>query len=323
MTTVETEALAMTPEGTMPRDLPVAVCLPEPVATEVRAWLEGELGWQVVPAEGPPRPVLTLRAAEDARPGCVVVADGELEAGTLRAALAEGAIDAVGWPQDRDRLTELAGRPAAGPAAAGPPTWRVAGTGGGAGTSTVALAVSALAAWSGRSVVVLGGDDLLLLCGIGQWEGPGIDEVLALGAFDGAAELDALARPVAGVDGLRALGGRASAPLDTSGWAVDLVVVDHGVLSPRLGTGVAADLLVTAPDARAARASGANADLLVVGEGPLDAAGVRSLAGRRPIGWLPASARVARAALHGRVPSSLPGTWLRALREALAGTGGR
>lgn len=308
----------MEPDTHPPRDLPVAVCLPEPLATEMRAWLEGELGWQVVPPEGPPRPLLTLRAAEDPRPGCVVVIDGQLDAAALRAALADGARDAVGWPHDRDRLVALARQPTAASSSGGPPTWRVAGTGGGVGTSTVALAVAGLAAWSGRSVITVGGDDLLLLCGAGPWRGPGLDEVLALGATDGAAELDALARPVAGVDGLRCLGGRATAPFDASGWPAELVVIDQGVAAT--GQEPGPDLLVTAPDARAARAEGVAAPLLVVGDGPLDLAGVRSAGGRRPDGWLPSSARVARAALGGRVPASLPGTWLRALRQALAGS---
>lgn len=301
-----------------PRDLPVAVCLPDPLGLEVRAWLEGEIGWQVVPAEGPPRPLLTLREATDARPGCVVVVDGEVDTLTLRAALRAGAQDAVGWPDDRERLLEIVSLPAAGGGAEGPPVWRVAGTGGGVGTSTVALAAAGLAAWSGRRALAVGGHDLLGLCGISSWSGPGLDEIVALGPVDGAAELEAVSRQVVGLDGLSVLAGAASGPLDVSGWPADLVVADLGIAQAGPATS-GVDLLVTSPDVRAARAQGIDAPLLVVGEGPLDAAGVRSAAGRRPAGWLPHSARVARAALQGRVPASLPGSWLRGLRDALGG----
>jgi hypothetical protein len=304
-----------------PQDLPVAVCLPDPLGQEVRAWVEGELGWQVVPAGGPPRPALTLRHALDARPGCVVVTAGEVEAATLRLALDAGALDAIGWPQDRYRLPELARQPSRSPQAGGPPVWRVAGTGGGVGTSTVALGVAGLAAWSGKSVVVVGGDDLLTLCGAGPWEGAGLAEIAALGPVDGAAELPTLAREVVGVDGLTVLGGRVSAQsLDVSGWPADLVVVDAGVHDAGADGAVdVPDALVTSPDARAARARDVDAPLLVVGDGPLDRGGVRSACGRRPAGWLPASARVARAALQGRVPAGVPGSWLRVLRDAVTG----
>lgn len=303
----------------VPADLPVALCLRDPLRREVRAWVEGELGWQVVPESGPPRPALTLCGADEPRRGCVVVADGPLEAATLRSALAAGARDAVGWPDDRLRLVEVVGRPEAGPVSAGPPLLRVAGAGGGVGTSTIALALAGLGAWSGRDVVVIGDDDLLSLCGIGAWEGPGLAELVALASVDSAAELEALALPVAGVDGLRALGGRStSREADRSGWRVDLVVVDQG----RVGAADEAnppDIVVTAPDARARGAAGIDGPLLVVGDGPLDRAGVRRAAGRSPDGWLEWSARVARAGVAGRVPASLPGSWVDTLRCAVSG----
>lgn len=311
--------MAAAPAG---RDLPIALTLPEPLRREVQTWVEGELGWQVVPESGPPRPALTLCGADDVREGCVVVADGPVDAALLRRALAAGARDAVGWPDDRLQLVEIAGRSESTPVQTGPPTLCVAGAGGGVGTSTVALALAGLAGWSGRDVVVLGGDDLMTLCGIGPWQGAGLAELAALAPIDGAAELGALARPVAGVERLRALGGGRARDADVSGWSVDLVVVDQGALARYEATSVQPrpDLVVTAPDARALAAAVVDAPLLVVGSGPLDRAGIRRAAGRTPAGWLDWSARVARAGVVGRVPGSLPGSWLESLRQAVAGS---
>lgn len=336
-------------------DLPVTVDLPGALGQEVTAWVEVEAGWQVVAGDGPPAPALALTPAPVPGTPCVVVIDGVPDAERVRDALLGGALDVLGWPQDRDRLLDapLRSRAGRGPRP-GPGVVGVAGAGGGAGTSTVALAVGGLLAWSGRATVVVGGDDLLALCGLPPWHGPGAAELSALDPAGAAAELPGLARPVAGLDGLAVLGGSAGGPPDTSGWAVGAVVVDLGTLSDRLhrthpvprrppahlvavppspgrpapaapvavgaasGRGVP-DLLVARPDGslRVAATTPADVPVLVVGEGPLDRAGARHLLGRAPVAWLPSSARVARAGMAGRVPSGLPGTWLAALRRAL------
>lgn len=313
-------------------DLPVAVDLTGAVGDEVRAYVEGEAGWQVVADGGPPRPVLTIAHAPRADEPCVVVVDGPPSTEQVRGALLAGALDVLGWPDDRARLLEapLRVRTARG-GQGGPAALRVAGVAGGVGASTLALASAGLLAWRGREVVVVGADDLLRLCGMDPWSGPGAVEVAALQPAEAAAEVDALARRVPGVDRLRALGGGA-APFSTAGWPADTVVMDlgegraagHRLEGARWAAGGhratgPVDLLVARPDAGLRAAAGAPDDVpvVVVGDGPLDRPGVRRTLGRRPAATLPWSARVARAGLTGRVPSGLPGTWLAALATVL------
>jgi len=318
-------------------DLPVTVDLPGALGDEVTAWVEVEAGWQVVAGGGPPPPVLALTRAPVPGTPCVVVVDGVPDAAGVRDALLGGALDVLGWPEDRDRLLDAPLRTRTGhDAHAGPGLVGVAGASGGVGTSTVALAVGGLLAWSGRSAVVVGGDGLLALCGLPPWRGPGAAELSTLDPAGAAAELPGLALPVPGVDGLAVLGGAAGPPA-TSGWPVGAVVVDLGTL-PALPSpdpsavqpvvpsahrpvprGGLPDLLVARPDGglRVAAATPADVPVLVAGDGPLDRAGARRLLRRAPVAWLPASARVARAGVAGRVPSGLPGTWLATLRAGL------
>lgn len=314
-------------------DLPVAVDLEGVLGDEVRAYVEGEAGWQVVAEGGPPRPVLTITDAATADHPCVVVVDGPPTGEQVRGALLEGALDVLGWPDDRARLLEapLRARPPRQDGS-GPAVLRLAGSAGGVGTSTLALACGGLLAWQGRDVIVVGDEDLLRLCGMSPWSGPGAMEVAALDPGQAGAEVAALARPVPGVDRLRVLGGGAGV-VTATGWSAATVVMDlrAGPLagpSPEgrlgldevVGGADAADLLVARPDAglRPAAAMAGEVPVLVVGDGPLDRAGVRRALGRAPVGTLPASARVARAGVSGRVPSGLPGTWLAQLATVLA-----
>lgn len=298
------------------QDLPVTVDLPGVLGQEVTAYVEGEAGWQVVADGGPPRPVLAL--TDRPRPGqpCVVVVDGVPGHDVTRAALLAGALDVIGWPTDRDRLADAPLRAhTARPPEGGARVLRVGGASGGAGTSTVCLALGGLLAWTGRRTLVVGGDDLLRLCGRAPWQGPGAAEVGALDPADAAREVAALARPVAGVERLAVLGGggpdHRSGPATARAWPADVIVWDV-----RSGHGEA-DVLVGRPDAGLRAVTGAPVPVVVVGEGPLDARGVRRVLGRSPLVWLPASARVARAGLAGRVPSALPGRWLRGLGQLL------
>jgi hypothetical protein len=343
------------------RDLPVSVDLDGVLADEVTSYVETEAGWQVVADDGPPPPILTLAAA--ARPGraCVVVVDGLPEPEVVRSALLAGALDVIGWPHDRARLLEAPLRVrSGGRGERGPGLLRVAGAAGGVGASTLTLALGGLLAWSGRRVLVVGGNDLLALCGLAPWAGPGVGELAVLDPADAAAEAAQLARAVPGVERLRVLGGGGAALGSLAGWPVDVVVTDLRVLEPaallgardaasvavleppppwlhstppapaaRAGLVAAhradlvaahrADLVVARPDQSLRALAGGPPDLpvVVLGEGPLDRPGVRRLLGRPPVGWLPASARVARAGLAGRVPAALPGTWIRELRGVM------
>lgn len=289
------------------QDLPVSIDLPSRLTEEVTAFVETEAGWQVVGADGPPAPVLRIASSVGGGGPTVVVVDGAPGARLVRDLLLAGAVDVVAWPEDRQRLLEAPQRVVAAPTAArGPRLVRVGGAAGGAGTSTVALALGGLAAWSGRRALVVGDDDLGVLCGVDDWQGPGAVELAALDPDDAAAEVDGLALPVAGVPGLRCLGGGGAAVAHVAGWPTDVVVADRRVAA------AAADLVVARPDACLRGVGGAPA--VVVGDRPLDRAGVRRVLGRDPACVLPWSPRVARAGLRGRVPSALPGAWLRRLR---------
>jgi len=289
----------------------VALRLAEPTASELAGYVESELGWQVVHPDGPPSPLLVL--TEEAAPGAVVVRTDPPDAEEVRALLTAGALDVLTWPGERERLTGLAAR--AGASGAGsddPPVLRVAAVAGGVGASTTALAAAGLLAWAGLDVVAVGDAGLTRLAGV-AWRGPGAPELAALAAHEAAAELAALARPARGLPGLRLLGG--GPVVDAPGWDADAVVVDLGVLGE--GVGAVADVLLARPDAHLAAAAGRSEPVLLVGDGPLDGAGVRRALGRRPLAHLPSSARVARAGLDGRVPTGLPGSWLRGLERAL------
>lgn len=304
----------------MPDALPVAIDLPAPLRDEVAGWAEQHLGWQVVPLDGPPAPVLALVSTVPTPPSAcsaVVVVDGPVDATAVRDAVAAGAVDALGWPDDRERLPTLAAtrshtrRVALGNEAERERAVVLAGVGGGVGTSTVALALAGVAAWSGCTTVVCGDDDVLGLAGVPAWQGPGGADLVALGAA-AADEVRALAQPVPGIPGLAALG-RGRGIRDTVGWPADLVVVDAGPLPPSAGV-LDVDAVVARPDARLARLERLDVPLVLVGDAPLSRDAVARRLGRPPAAQLAWSQRVAVAGVRGRVPAALPGTWLRELR---------
>lgn len=300
----------LTSKGRAVQDLPVAVVLADPLGAEVAAWVE-TAGWQVVGLDGPLRPALVL--AGRVLPGLpsVVVVEGSPAIAEVRSAIQAGAVDVIAWPEDRTRLMEIPARlgsaaaPSGGPAVVG-----LAGVAGGAGTSTLALALGGLLAWSGRRVVVVGDEDLLRLCRCDPWRGPGAAELAVLEPAAAAGEVTQLARSVPGLPALWALGGGALPTAAVRTWPFDAVVLD------RRCDAAEADILCGRPDVHLAAARSLPGTLIVNGGGPLDRSSVTALLERPPAGWLPASARVARAGSAGLVPSALPGRWLELLRSA-------
>jgi hypothetical protein len=320
----------------MPRyaDLPVAVDLHGTLAIEVTAYVENELGWQVVEVTGPPAPALLLAGTVHPDLPCAVVRDGAVEGTAVRDALVAGAIDVIGWPHDRARLAALPQRVAdavtADPPGPAPVLRWIRGAAGGVGTSTVALGLGGLVAWSGRRALVVGDDDLLRLCGHPPWTGPGMAELADVSGAEAAAAVADFARSVAGVEGLAVLGsGRCAGrgAVTVAGWPADVVIVDErtgggpsGGVHPGRDDG---GLVVARPDGalRDLLAAGGTGPVLLVGDGPVDRARVRRAVGTRLAGWLPWSARVARAGMAGAVPAGLPGSWVAMLR-ALGRSGG-
>jgi hypothetical protein len=275
-------------------DLPVAVALPAPLDAEVVAWVEGDLGWQVVDAGGSLAPVLALADAPQGDAPWVAVVDGIPDAAAVTALLTSGAEDVVGWPDGRGRIPLIATRIDVHRRVA-PRGVRleVAGVAGGVGTSTLTLALGGLLAWGGAAALVVGGDGLLALAGDAGRRAAAGTHV----AVDGVPRLSVTSRH----------GGIA-----TAAWTGDVVVVDAGTRVTPSTT-----LVVARPDGALRRAAHADHPVVVNGDRPLAAADVRGLLGRPPVAHLPWSARVARAGVAGRVPAGLPGRWLRHLGDAL------
>jgi hypothetical protein len=275
-------------------DLPVVVALSTPLDAAVTAWVERDLGWQVVDAAGALPPVLALTDAPCAGVPWIAVTDGPPDDATVTAQLTAGAEDVVGWPDGRERIPLVATRVDVHRRAA-PRGARVsvAGVAGGVGTSTVALAIGGLLAWGGASVLVVGGD-----------------AVLGRAGTSGSAPSMGAHVAVAGVAGLSVSAGRGDAA--ATGWDGDVVVVDDGTLVTSSTT-----VLVSRPDAGLRRASGFGQPVVVNGRSPLGPTEATRVLGRPPLTQLPWSVRVARAALAGRVPAGLPGRWLDDLSTGL------
>lgn len=288
--------------------LPVELALAGRHADAVRRWVEGTLGWQ--PVDGataglvPPAVMLRDLDAAPASPReqavpVVLVVDDDTEVGHAVRGTSTMAPDAaITWPSERDRLVpvveEILGRPRR--LRRQVRTLRVGGTAGGVGTTTVALALAGLSAWAGRATLV----------GV---RGAGIRVRTVTCAALAGRDVWTQADPVPGLADCRALrlvDDDVLPPLTDP--AVDTLVVDMGVDAD-------ADVLVCRPDAAGldAVATAAAAAVVIVGSGPVPIRDLgRAAAGRRAV-TMPWSARVARAALAGRVPADLPGSWLRRL----------
>ena len=310
--------------STLTPALPVHLAVGGPDAEAVGDWIEGVLGWQLSDPDGdePVPPVLriqdlttpsgpTAAGPGAALPTLLLVPDSTApgEAAAEAARLQPAAV--LGWPSQREALPQVAAtvlsRPR-GPRPGSAAVLRVGGSAGGVGTTTVALALGGLKAWRGVSTLVA-----VRGCGLGWCPVP----TAALGG----AELWSAADTLPGFDGsLRAVrlvdGEPAPALRDP---AVRALVLD-------LGPDPDAEVLVCRPDAAglAALEATAAAAAVLVGSGPLPRTTMlRAAQGRRLI-ELPLSARVARAALQGRVPAGLPGSFVARLTPLLGGaqTGG-
>ena len=220
----------------------------------------------------------------------------------VRRHLTSGAVDVVGWPQDRLRIPLLAAQIDQGRGAASAETARltVAGVAGGVGTSTIALAIGGLLAWSGAAALVSGDAEVLALAGVNGSRGPRLDATPAPPA----------PAAVPGIAGLSVVG--TGADVAAGAWSGDVVVVDAG-------TTVTPDtaLVVSRADRGLRRAGASGRPVVIVGDQPLGGREARRLLGAPPLVQLPLSTRVARAGLEGRVPTALPGTWMRELRAGL------
>jgi hypothetical protein len=275
-------------------DLPVSVALPAPLDAAVITWVEGDLGWQVVDPGGSLAPVLALAGAPQGGAPWIAVVDGHPGEDVVTALLTAGAEDVIGWPDGRDRIPLIATRidvhRRVGPRGA---RLEVAGVAGGVGTSTLALALGGLLAWGGAAALVVGGDGMLALAGEAGRRASAGTHV----AVEGVPRLSVAGRH----------GGTA-----TAAWTGDVVVVDAGTRVTPSTT-----LVIARPDGALRRAARTDRPVVVNGDRPVAAAHVRRLLGATPVAHLPWSARVARAGVAGRVPSGLPGRWLRGLGDGL------
>ena len=314
----------MTPTATRASDasrrgtdaLPVDLRLEGPQAGPIRQWVEGIAGWQAVDgataALVPPALTVVDSAAapgEVTTPVLLLTTADDPPATAARAA-GRWRPDAVAaWPDERDRLPEVAADLVAhaDPDVTPVAELRVGGAAGGVGTTTVALALGGLAAWRGRRTLVVSHGAVPSPCG-----GPLAPDDLA------GTQTWATASVARGVPGLRVV--RAAAPVDrevVAAGAAELVVRDVGVHDD-------VDVLVVRRDRAGIDALGRTvaAAVVVTDVGAASPASLRSAAGARRLVVLPWSARVARAGLAGRVPAGLPGSWLRALAPVLrAGSG--
>ncbi len=297
--------------------VPVALALGERHVGTVRRWIEGTLGWQAVDddLDGPVPPSVRIVDVEgalrlldsgspDRLPTLLLVEDDDAVAFAADVARRLQPAGVCRWPDGRDALPELVVR-AVGERRSGVESGRVlrvGGVAGGVGTTTVVLALTGVAAWSGqRALAVVHGH-----AGARGATPVPPDAIVS-------PDLWSRATPLPGVVGARVVhtgsGAPSRAPADRR---IELSVIDVGP-DPEV------DVVVCRPDRAAAdqlpvTMAGA---VVVVGKGLLSAERIAQLAGGRRIVHVPTSVRVARAVLRGHVPSGLPGSWVDALRPVL------
>jgi hypothetical protein len=302
----------------VPAALPVELALDEARFTGLRRFVEGELGWQAVDPDAgrlvPPRLILldlvTATAGEHVdgphdrrvRIPRVLVLGVDDDVQRLATVMLDVRADAaVVWPGDRDRLEGTVARLLAAPAdTSSSDALRIGGSGGGVGTTTVALAVGGLAAWTGTPTLV-------------AVRGAGSGAPIVPAAALAGTGVWGRAEPLAGIARARAVRlvdhGSVPEPTDPG---VGLFVLDAGV-DPEV------DVLVCRRDAAALQTLPVTTAgvIVVIGDGPASMRLMRRAAAGRPAVVLPWSARVARAGLAGRIPAGLPGSFVQRLRAVL------
>jgi hypothetical protein len=306
-----------TPQPT-PQAVPVALALGERHVGTVRRWLEGTLGWQAVEddLDGPVPPSVRIvdldgalrlldQTGPDPLPTLLLVTEDDVAVVAADVARRLRPSGVCRWPDGRDALPDLVVRAlgAERPETGAGRVLRVGGVAGGVGTTTVVLALTGVAAWSGqRTLAVVHGH-----AGVRDAAPVPPDAVVA-------PDLWARATPLPGVVGARVVHTGRSAPDRRPGdRRIGLSVID-------VGTDAEVDVVVCRPDRAAAELlpvtmAGA---VVVVGRGLLSPERVAALAGGRRVVHVPTSVRVARAVLRGQVPAGLPGSWVDALRPVLA-----
>jgi hypothetical protein len=297
--------------------VPVALALGERHVGTVRRWIEGTLGWQAVDddLDGPVPPSVRIVDVEgalrlldtgspDRLPTLLLVEDDDAVALAADVARRLQPAGVCRWPDGRDALPELVVR-AVGERRSGVESGRVlrvGGVAGGVGTTTVVLALTGLAAWSGqRALAVVHGH-----AGVRGATPVPPDAIVS-------PDLWSRATPLPGVVGARVVHTGTVAPSRVpADRRIGLSIIDVGP-DPEV------DVVVCRPDRAAAdqlpvTMAGA---VVVVGKGLLSADRIAQLAGGRRVVHVPTSVRVARAVLRGHVPSGLPGSWVDALRPVL------
>lgn len=293
---------------------PVSLNLEDGHHEQVRRWVEGVLGWQVVDEQisalVPPTAHLlgpTAPVPRDTTPRILIVADTTPAELILEACHRLRPHASLVWPGQHDQLESIVARCTRQVVGTDPGLrrLRIGGVAGGVGTTTVSLAVAGLAAWRGsRTLAVVRGDV------------PAKPAMLLTAEAVTAPDLWSRLEDVPGVPDLRVVqmpvSAAAASPTDP---AIDLAVADQGV-------DLDCDVAVCRPDAAARErlSSTTAAVVVVVGTGPLRPTELREAAGGRAVLDLPWSFRVARAGLHRRVPVSMPGAWLQRLRTLLSST---
>lgn len=321
--------------------LPVEVRGPDHVVTQVGAFVEATLGWQVTDGDGLPAVVRLVAAG--AAPGQresvaeasewsggradglpVIALVGPDDDPLAAAMVAASADSVVAWPGGHeglaDRVFAVLGRTVDPPSDRAP--LRVAGAAGGVGTTTVALALGGWVAWGGRPALV-----------VAAGTAPVADVAVAAPDVVAGHRVWAAARPVRDVEGLRVVGcdgpvARVGAPRGVR------VVVDQGVAPVGAGgpaqewpsiAGQAApvalpDVLVVRRDRAGCEAvrEHPGAVVVLVDDGPRSRREVAASAGGRDLVVVPSSVRVVRAHEHRAVPAAMPRQILDALRGVLS-----
>ncbi len=273
----------------------------------------GQFGASVQPgASGPVGPSGPISAPGPAGrhlevPTVLLLPDGSDPVRAAATAARLGPVAVVGWPSGRDRLSAVVARLLEVPRrrSASPARLMVGGSAGGVGTTTVALALGGLRAWSGTRTLVA-------VRGLGTpYRG------IPIGALGGG-DLWSAAERLPGIDALRAVRlldhGMVPEVTDRS---IEAVLLD-------VGPDPDCDVLVCRPDAAGLAALEVTpaAAIVLVGDGAVPGRVLTSAASGRPVLRVPWSARVARAGATGRLPAGLPGSWVAALRPLVAELGG-